>query len=361
MLNAVIVDDEQLSLNKLEKLINGSGLAAVKQTFTEPLAALEYLGVNRADVIFLDIEMPDMDGIELANRILDAQGSAAIVFVTAYNQYAVEAFRLNALDYLMKPVSEEQLVEALRRAAERPSSVFSSGLQVRCFGKFSVTAEGRDVKFRTEKAEELFAFLIQHGSEFVSRGKIIDRLWEDFEGDRALTHFNTTLCYVKKALLQYGVQISIQYGKGAYRLEMRDIDCDYIKFSSCAAKSAAGQAGIGPARGAALLYRGEYLLGWETDWAAAKRLALQTEYIRLLIQISGYYKDAGDYTEAVRWLEAGLPHEPLHRELNYCLMAALLACHERAAAAEYYELYRNGLLKKAKREPDEDFQALFES
>ena len=86
--------------------------------FTEPLAALELLKKNTVDAVFLDIEMPETDGLELAGRILDLQGKIAVVFVTAYNDYAVEAFRLNALDYLMKPAEEDRIRETLNRIIE---------------------------------------------------------------------------------------------------------------------------------------------------------------------------------------------------------------------------------------------------
>jgi two-component system, LytTR family, response regulator len=115
MIKAIIVDDEQPALDKLEKLLKDSGLISVEGTFTEPTEALSFLKKTQVDAVFLDIEMPDTDGIELAIRILDIQERISVVFVTAYNQYAVEAFRLNAIDYLMKPVTSERLEETLGR------------------------------------------------------------------------------------------------------------------------------------------------------------------------------------------------------------------------------------------------------
>lgn len=111
--------------------------------FARPFAALEFLKENRADVIFLDIEMPDINGIELATRILDLQKNINIVFVTAYNQYAVEAFRLNALDYLMKPVSADRLKETLYRIMERKIPAPFGRLSIRCFGRFDASVGGR--------------------------------------------------------------------------------------------------------------------------------------------------------------------------------------------------------------------------
>lgn len=144
MIRAIVIDDEQLPLQMLEQMLNSSGMAQASATFTKPLEALAYLKENKVDAVFLDIEMPDMDGIELATHILDLQGSIAVVFVTAYNQYAVEAFRLNALDYLLKPVSADRLRETLCRIMEgKAVPVPSEKVTVRCFGKFSVIAGRR--------------------------------------------------------------------------------------------------------------------------------------------------------------------------------------------------------------------------
>lgn len=359
MIKAIIVDDEQPSLDKLEKLLNNSGLAAVAGKFNEPFGALEFLRENRMDVIFLDIEMPDMNGIELATRILDLHGNADVVFVTAYNQYAVEAFRLNALDYLMKPVSANRLKETLYRIMERKIPGLSGELSIRCFGRLGVSVGRDEVRFRTEKSEELLAYLINNRGHFVSRSKIMDSLWADFEGDRAITHFNTTLHYVKKALLQYGIQLSVPYDRGTYRLDTDGISCDYLTFCLAAEKyETVTEENLHLFEEAAKLYAGEYLLGWEYDWAAAKRVILEEQYIRLLLGIVGCHRKAGSYQTAVQWLEKGLLHGPLHRELNYRLVEALLLTHNRDMAAKYYELYRNGLIKKFKTEPDTDFKKL---
>jgi two-component SAPR family response regulator len=362
MIRSIIVDDERPSLDKLEKLLRDSTLAEVAGAFTEPLEALEFLKENEADAVFLDIEMPDMDGIELATRILDLREGTEIVFVTAYNQYAVEAFRLNALDYLLKPVTADRLRETLYRIREEKTAPACSGeAVVRCFGRFCILAGTQEIRFRTEKAEELLAYLIDGRGQFISRSKIMDTLWEDFDGDRAVVHFNTTLHYVKKALQPYGINISILYDRGSYRLDTRKLECDYLQF--CAFTENAGAAArdnISDFEKTAELYAGEYLSGWECYWAAGKRLLLEEQFLRLLLAIAKYYKTLGDCRKAVQWLEKGLLYEPLHRELNYRMIEILLLTHEQILAMKYYELYRNGLMKKLKLEPDEGFKKLLQ-
>ena len=360
MIRAIIVDDEQPSLNKLEKLLNNSGMTKVGGRFTEPMKALEFLKENKVDVVFLDIEMPDMNGIELASCIIDLQRNVAVVFVTAYNQYAVEAFRLNALDYLLKPISAERLSETLHRITEKGSlNIHPGELQVRCYGRFCASIGEEEIKFRTEKAEELLAFLINCRSGFISRSKILDSLWADFDGDRAMIHFNTTLHYVKKALLLSGIEISIQYDHGSYRINMDNLYCDYLQFCTFAENTGIiGRDNILECEEALALYAGEYLSGWDYEWVAGKRLLLEEKFIELLLKMTEYYKRIKNYSKVEKWLKEGLFYEPLHRELNYRLIEVLLHAHERALAAKHYNLYCTGLYKKFGLEPDAAFKKL---
>ena len=362
MIQAIIVDDEQPSLDKLAKLLTQSGMVEIKGKFTEPLNALGFLKANQIDTAFLDIEMPDLDGIELANRIIDLQRQIAIVFVTAYNQYAVEAFRLNALDYLMKPVTADRLQETLQRiVGEKEIPKCPSKLQIQCFGKFTVTTASGEVKFRTGKAEELLALLIDRRGSFISRNEMIDYLWEEYDGDRALIHFNTTLHYIKKAFIQQGVEIPIAYEKGSYRLNIDGLNCDYCRsLDFFATAGRVDQYNIVEYEEVAGIYSGDYLAGKEYTWAERNRQMLKEKFIRLWLQISAYCKANGDLQKAINWLQQGLIQEPLHREMNYRLIEALILANDRISAGKYYDIYKNELARKLRQEPDEGFRKLFE-
>lgn len=360
MIKAILVDDELPSLEKLDKLLKESGTVEVVKKFAQPMEALEYLKENKVDIVFLDIEMPDIDGIELAVRILDLH-SGEIVFVTAYNQYAVQAFELHALDYLMKPVTADRLRKTLDRLNKNAEvSPQNKNIKIRCFGRFNVTAGLNTIRFRTEKAVELLAFLIDSIGNTVSRSKIIDSLWGDFEGDRALIHFNTTLYYVKKAFQSCSVPISIQYDRGSYLLNTDAIDCDYVKFWDFFENTEfPGWEDVKKMEQTARLYAGEYLSGWESDWVVVKRLQTEERYIALLHSLAEYYKSIGVYRKSVKWLNEALLCQPLSRSLNYKLTEILLLYNERVLALKQYDFYRCGLSAKFQQMPDEEFEKLF--
>lgn len=118
-LTALVADDEQLARDELCYLLAGlEGVDVVAQA-DNGILALEDITRLSPDVVFLDVQMPGLTGFEVARRLLEAGRDLAIVFVTAYDQRAVEAFELNAVDYLLKPVEAARLEQALQRVRRR--------------------------------------------------------------------------------------------------------------------------------------------------------------------------------------------------------------------------------------------------
>jgi two-component system LytT family response regulator len=117
-LKTIIVDDEPDSIKLLElQLAQHCPDIEIAGTYTSSVKALPAIEKLQPDLIFLDIEMPVMNGFELLEKILHLPFS--VVFITAYNQYALKAFRFNAVDYLVKPVDAEDLIQAVAKAAKR--------------------------------------------------------------------------------------------------------------------------------------------------------------------------------------------------------------------------------------------------
>jgi DNA-binding LytR/AlgR family response regulator len=117
-LRILAVDDERNALEDLAWMLDASELVADVDTATSGNEAMEKVGTTAYDAIFLDVRMPGLDGVGLARVVRRFARPPAIVFVTAYESAAVEAFALRAADYLMKPVGRTRLEEALRRVAE---------------------------------------------------------------------------------------------------------------------------------------------------------------------------------------------------------------------------------------------------
>jgi len=115
MIRAVLVDDEALALKNLKYVLEQSEDIVVQEAVTNPLEALVKIGALKPDVVFLDIEMPGINGFAVAEEVLKIVPNILIVFVTAYDEYAVKAFEANAVDYVLKPVSPDRI----RRTIEK--------------------------------------------------------------------------------------------------------------------------------------------------------------------------------------------------------------------------------------------------
>ena len=118
-LRAVLVDDEQLARDELGYLLGQvEGVEVIGQA-GNGVEALTTIDRLQPDLVFLDVQMPGLTGFEVARRMLDNQSSSHIIFVTAYDQHAIEAFEVNAVDYLLKPVDPKRLMMAVDRARRR--------------------------------------------------------------------------------------------------------------------------------------------------------------------------------------------------------------------------------------------------
>jgi two-component system LytT family response regulator/two-component system response regulator LytT len=120
-LRAVVVDDEQLARDELSYLLSQIGAVEIVGQAGNGLEALTAIDRLRPDVVFLDVQMPGLTGFEVARRLLEASVTTHIIFVTAFDQHAIEAFEVNAVDYLLKPVEQARLELAVDRAKRRIS------------------------------------------------------------------------------------------------------------------------------------------------------------------------------------------------------------------------------------------------
>jgi two-component system LytT family response regulator/two-component system response regulator LytT len=121
-LRAVLVDDEQLARDELGFLLGQLGSVEVIGQAGNGVEALSTIDRLHPDLVFLDVQMPGLTGFQVARRMLDAGMPAQIIFVTAYDQHAIEAFEVNAVDYLLKPVDPARLGLAVERAERRAGS-----------------------------------------------------------------------------------------------------------------------------------------------------------------------------------------------------------------------------------------------
>ena len=123
-MNCIIVDDELPAIQELSYFIKNFSSIKILEEFDDSIKALEYVQSHTIDIIFLDINMPKLDGMTLSRVINTQKPKPILVFISAYREYALEAFEVAAFDYILKPYSENRIVETLQRIENSPSTKF---------------------------------------------------------------------------------------------------------------------------------------------------------------------------------------------------------------------------------------------
>ncbi|GAA0182375.1 response regulator transcription factor [Clostridium sediminicola] len=119
MISVVLVDDERPSLEELEYIISKSSFAKIVGKFTNSIEAIEFVKIEEPDLVFLDINMPELGGMEFAEEIIKLNLKTDIIFATAYDKYAMSAFDKDAVDYILKPYEDDRVFRALRKVKSR--------------------------------------------------------------------------------------------------------------------------------------------------------------------------------------------------------------------------------------------------
>lgn len=172
------VDDERYMLEALEQAIRESLPEAELKCFRNSRMLLEEFGKRPCDIVFLDIEMPVMTGVELAAKLIEIKADINIFFLTAYDQYKADAMDLKVCDYLMKPVTAQKIIGALKYI-RYPIENTNPHICAVTFGNFALYVDKKIVNFHRKKSAELLAYLIDRCGTVVTRSELTLILLED--------------------------------------------------------------------------------------------------------------------------------------------------------------------------------------
>lgn len=222
----ICVDDEKLVLEnfalKTKDMLEVDGL----EVFEDPNKALDWVENNQIDVAFLDIEMPQMDGIELAKRLKQIDENIRVIYMTAYEQYALDAFRVDAIGYILKPYDKEDINHELQKAI-RMKAKPKKKVKIQTMPSFSVLVDGEALRFDRAKPEELLALLVDRAEIGVTAGDAIACLWPERMADESTqTLYRVTFHRLMEILKKAGVEFIIgSEGRKRY-IVTEQIECD---------------------------------------------------------------------------------------------------------------------------------------
>lgn len=253
-MTAICVDDEPLVLQLTLSLFRDLPGFQEVEGFAGPLEALDWLENHAPEIALLDIDMPGMNGLELARRIREMHPDTAIIFLTGYSEYALDAFQLHASGYLMKPINREKLASEVEYALSGRNRVKASNVFAKTFGNFDLLADGRPLVFKRSKSKELLAYLVDRHGGNVSRPEAFAVLWEDTFYDRAMQkQMDVVIRSLRSTLEEAGVGEIFEIQSGWMRILPERMDSDLFRF-------------LDGNRDAIQEYRGEYMSAY--SWAS---------------------------------------------------------------------------------------------
>jgi two-component system LytT family response regulator len=169
MIQAFVLDDEPLAVRRLSRMLEETGRVEIAGASSDPVDAVEWLSANQVDVLFLDIQMPGMDGFEALSKL---NPQPLVVFTTAYDQYALQAFEVNSIDYLLKPVEERHLLRALDKIERLRSGGISQDLASQLASLLQSRQTSYPERIATRLGERLQFLDLDQVTHFFARDKL---------------------------------------------------------------------------------------------------------------------------------------------------------------------------------------------
>lgn len=365
-MRTILVDDELLLLSHMEKLLTEIDDIQLIGMYNNPYQALEAILRDKPDVVFLDIEMPEINGIQMAEQIQNVHPSINIVFITAYSEYAVRAFEINAVDYILKPLKRDRLMNTIQRFKKDYSTkeAPTRSPMVCCFQSLQFTdawSQKLDVRWRTNKAKELFLFLLQYRNQLIRKDVILDILWPEAEWDKAYTLIYTTIYQIRKTLETMNLPIKILSREDSYILDLNGVKLDIDEWENGIHQSP-------PVTSETLsyhqqimnLYQGEYLAETDYTWAEGERERLKNLWIIHVKKLADYFAATEQYHEAIHLYHRIQELHPYAEDSYFMLMKLYDKISERYLIELQYQKLTNMLSEQFGVVPNQDVQMWYE-
>jgi len=219
-------DDEKFALELLKKSIIEALPGVEPVCFRNSAELLTAAQTTLPDLVFLDIQMPGLTGIEVAGKLNEISDSIKIIFVTGYSDFTNEAFDVYASGYLLKPCRTEAIQKVL---AKLNLGVGEKSVFIKTFGNFDVLKNGESVKFRSPKSKELLAYLVDREGAFVSRNEAIVILFEEDDSQNTSVRLSQYAKKLAEDLEAAGIP-DLFVSENGFSLNMDNVECDLVEY-----------------------------------------------------------------------------------------------------------------------------------
>jgi two-component SAPR family response regulator len=362
----LIADDESLAVELLKMILSDFEFVEIVGAYTDIIKAIEFTRHNEVDAVFLDIEMPQITGIDAANAFRNIKPDIEVVFVTGHSKFAVMAYEIDAIDYILKPVSEsrvEKTLERINRKVNLISSISDNRLKsIRCFGDVGIIfnkGTNDSVKWRTSKTKELFCFLVHNRDTMVSRNRVLETLWPYMSKDKAAALLSTTIYNMRQLIKNLEIEDYFEFSSKGYKFLTNKLKCDFIEFEEVISSfDEVDNSNINSLEDAIKLYSGDYFEDNDFVWAIFEKERLKNLYINTLKKMANYYVNKTDYNKALVSLKSILIKNPLLEEVNELVMEVYALMGDFKAAENQYRSYYDISMEELGIEPSPKMKKL---
>lgn len=267
-MKAMIVDDEKIAAEELYDVCMSSRLITDAIVFNNPSDAIVYMAQNDdIDLAFLDIEMPLMTGLELARRINTINRRTKVIFVTGYKEYAYDAYKVNAIGYILKPYDDDSVYREIEKAESLSGYLPRKEIYIKTFGYFDIFVDKKPVFFSSSKAKEFMALMVDRQGGSITTEQAIAALWPAREYDDTVQSlFRKVLKSLRVSLSDAGISDIFIDGRNQRSIDVSKFTCDYYTFNE------SPRANID-------MFRGEYMVGY--SFAKATENKIRSKYYEI--------------------------------------------------------------------------------
>ncbi|MCR8635248.1 response regulator [Paenibacillus radicis (ex Xue et al. 2023)] len=345
-MKVMLVDDERLALVRLENMLGEYRDCKVIGSFSRAELALNHIGEFQPDAVFLDIHMPGLNGLRATERIHTTSPNTKIVYVTAYDEHAVEAFELGATDYLVKPLRRERLGQTIERLRERISIMKSpneKGLLYHCLGAMQIRKTDGELEFlkwRSTKAKELFAYLLFHRGKVINKNTLLELLWPELDDPKGLANLQTSINRIRSTWKNtFGDgYISIRYSQYGYILESKELRIDAEEWEQ-------GFRQLNPVSIEHVtehqrlldMYRGNFYEEDNYVWAERERQRLKALWLQHAQHLGQFYSSHDMNIEALRVYHQIQERDPLNEDSYLALMNIYASLNDTDSVDKQYQ------------------------
>lgn len=338
MLKVILIDDDQTALTILKNMLVFYPDIVVAGSYTEPEKGLKQILALKPDVAFVDISMPGMSGLDLALKLQKKGSGTKVVFITTHEDYAVQAFAVEAYDYLVKPMTSDRLAQTIKRLTGKNKK----RLMVNTFNHFSINWEGQEsIHLGRKRNKEVLAFLFHSLDRKKNKEEIVDILWPEEDPDRAIRFLYNAVYYLKKVFNEHRITEEYLVINKDYSLEIAAEDLvlvDRHVFLEADKDFTAGT-DINQLEAKLDVYKGNYLEQEGYLWANQEKQRLLNIYIKNIIFCTSELIRKKDYKRAEARLLEALICDPYSESLTLELLNLYYISGEPNKALSHYRQY----------------------